>query len=352
MRIDDLDTPCVVIDLDRVDRNLRRFQTYCDDNGLANRPHVKTHKIPEFARRQVALGAGGIVCQKLGEAEVMADAGLDDILIPYNLVGAHKLRRAVALARRVTLSLTCDSEATAEGLSAAFDQAGLTVALSVECDTGAKRCGVQSPAEAAALARRIDALPGLTFAGLMTYPSPGSQHEVQAFLTEAVAECAAAGLRADVVSNGGSPDMWTAHTVAAATEHRAGTYIYYDRSMVAFGAASLDDCALRVRATVVSRPTADRVIVDAGSKTISSDIINTEGHCTVLEYPAARLSKLSEEHGHLDFSGESVRPAIGEILTIVPNHACAVSNLHDVVHGVVGDDVERSYPVAARGRVV
>lgn len=351
MRVEDLETPCVVIDLERVERNLARWQAYCDQHGLANRPHIKTHKIPDFAKRQVALGAVGIACQKLGEAEVMADAGLDDILIPYNLVGAAKLRRAVDLARRVTLTLTCDSTETAEGLSAAFGEAGRSVALLVECDTGAGRCGVQDPAEAAALARRIDALPGLAFAGLMTYPPPGGQPKVQAFLAEAVAECAAAGLEAKMVSSGGSPDMWTAHEVPAATEHRAGTYIYYDRSQVAFGAATPAECALSIRATVVSRPTADRVIVDAGSKTLSSDVMNIDGHGTVLEYPAARLYQMSEEHGNLDFSGETTRPAIGEVLTIIPNHACAVSNLHDRVHGVMGDRVERSYPVAARGRV-
>ena len=341
----------MVIDLERVERNLRRWQTYCDQHGLANRPHIKTHKIPDFAKQQVALGAKGIACQKLGEAEVMADAGLDDILIPYNLVGAAKLRRAVDLARRVALTLTCDSAETAEGLSAAFHEAGLSVSLLVECDTGAARCGVQSPADVAALARRIDALPGLAFSGLMTYPPPGGQPAVQEFLEESKSECAAAGLDTPIVSSGGSPDMWTAHTVPAATEHRAGTYIYYDRSQVEFGAATLDDCALSIRATVVSHPTSDRVIVDAGSKTLSSDVMNIGGYGTVLEYPAARLYQMSEEHGNLDFSAESARPAIGEILTIIPNHACVVSNLHDFVHGVVGDRVERSYPVAARGRV-
>lgn len=351
MRVDELDTPCIVIDLDRVERNLTRLQDYCDAHGIANRPHIKTHKIPEFAKRQVALGAKGIACQKLGEAEVMADAGLDDILIPYNLVGAQKLRRAVALAQRISLSLTCDSIQTAEGLSEAFDAAGMAVKLLVECDTGAKRCGVQSPAEAVALAQRIDALPGLAFTGLMTYPPPGGQPAVQAFLAEAIAECTAAGLEVPVVSGGGSPDMWTAHTVTAATEHRAGTYIYFDRSQVEFGAASLDDCAMRIRATVVSRPTADRVIVDAGSKTLSSDVMNITGHGTILEYPKARLYQMSEEHGNLDFSDETGRPAIGEVLNIIPNHACAVTNLHDVVHGAVGDQVERSYTVAARGRV-
>ncbi len=351
MQVDELDTPCVLIDLDRMERNLTRFQAYCDAEGLRNRPHVKTHKIPEFARLQVELGARGITCQKLGEAEVMADAGIDDIFLPYNLVGDRKLRHAVALARRVTLSLSCDSAVVAEGLSAAFTDAGETVALLVECDTGAARCGVQSPKAAAELARVIDRLPGVAFAGLMTYPPPGHQPQVQAFLADAIAECAAAGLAVDVVSNGGSPDMWSARAVTAATEHRAGTYIYFDRSQVMMGAATLDDCAMTIRATVVSRPTADRVIIDAGSKTYSSDTLGLEGFGHVLEYPAARLPSMSEEHGHLDFSAQTGRPAIGEALTVIPNHACVVSNLHDAVNGVRGGEVERTYRVAARGRV-
>jgi len=349
--IDDLDTPAVIVDLDAVERNLRRAQDYCTAHGLALRPHVKTHKIPEFARRQIELGAVGVTCQKVGEAEVMADAGIDDILITYNIVGAQKLTRLVALARRVRLTVVFDSREASEGVSAAIAGAGLTIGAMVECDTGAGRCGVQSPAAAAALAIEISRLPGLRFRGLMTYAPKATTGPTSAWLATAVTACEKAGLPVEIVSTGGTPDLYRAREVAPASEHRPGTYIYSDRYMVAHGIGTLDDCALRIVATVVSRPTAERAILDAGSKTLSSDPMGLEGHGVILEYPQTTLPAMSEEHGHLDVSRSNARPRIGERVTIVPNHACAVSNLHDRVYGVSGGRVERVFAVAARGRV-
>jgi len=349
--IDDLDTPAVIVDLDAVERNLTRAQDYCSRHGLALRPHVKTHKIPEFARRQIELGAVGITCQKLGEAEVMADAGIADILITYNIVGAVKLSRLVALARRASLTLVFDSREAAEGVSSAIAGAGLEIGAMVECDTGAGRCGAQSPAEAAALAAVIARLPGLRFRGLMTYAPKGSTGRTSAWLAEAIAACEKSGLAVEIVSTGGTPDLYRAREVGAATEHRPGTYIYSDRYMVAHGVGTLEDCAIRVVATVVSRPTAERAIVDAGSKTLSSDPMGLEGFGAILEYPQSALPAMSEEHGHLDVSRSNARPRIGDRVTIIPNHACAVSNLHDRVYGVRGDRVERVIAVAARGRV-
>src|SRR5215475_13430230 len=180
--IDDLDTPAVVVDLDAVERNLQRAQDYCSRHGLALRPHIKTHKIPEFARRQIAIGAVGITCQKLGEAEVMADAGIEDILLTYNIVGRRKLERLAALARRARLTLVFDSRAAAEGVSSALSAANLSVGAMVECDTGAGRCGVQSPAEAAVLAAEISRLPGLRFRGLMTYAPKATTSPTSAWL--------------------------------------------------------------------------------------------------------------------------------------------------------------------------
>jgi D-serine deaminase-like pyridoxal phosphate-dependent protein len=349
--IDDLDTPCITIDLDAVERNLTRAQDYCRRNGLALRPHMKTHKIPELARRQVELGAVGITCQKIGEAEVMADAGIDDILITYNIVGRHKLGRLMALARRAKIALVFDSRYAAEGVSSAASAAGLVVGAMVECDTGAGRCGVQSPKDAAELAAALSVLPGLTFQGLMTYAPKGTTAPTSAWLAEAMAACARKGLPVEVVSTGGTPDLYRAHEVAAATEHRPGTYIYSDRYMVAHGVGTFDDCAIRIVTTVVSRPTEGRAILDAGSKTLSSDPMGLEGHGYLLEYPKATLPAMSEEHGHLDVSACNARPSIGERVTLIPNHACAVSNLHDVVYGVRGNRVERAFAVAARGKV-
>jgi len=350
VRIDKLDTPAVLIDLDVAERNLRRFQTYLDDHGIANRPHIKTHKIPALAKWQVALGAKGICCQKLGEAEVMADAGLDDIFVPYNLIGRAKLERALAMARRVQLSVACDNADVAEGLSSTFARAGMELPVVVECDTGMGRCGVQTPQEALRLAQAVDRLPGLRFDGIMTYPPRGQVEHVSKFLQATQDLLAGAGLDPRVVSGGGTPDMWRAHEIQGVTEHRAGTYIFNDRASVAAGAATLADCAMTILATVVSRPTADRAVIDGGSKTFSSDRAG-EGYGHFLEYPEAVLHNFSEEHGWVDLSKCARRPRVGERVRVVPNHTCVVSNLHDRMIGVRGDRVEATWDVTARGKL-
>lgn len=352
MQIADLDTPIALVDLDKVEANLKRWQDFCDEHGFANRPHIKTHKLVELAKLQVELGARGIACQKLGEAEVMADAGIDDILIPFNLVGAPKLARAVALARRIRLILVADSAEVSDPIGKAFAEAGQEVEILVECDTGAKRNGTQTVEETVALARHIAATPGLRFAGLLTYPPPGGQPNVVAFFTETVARLKEHGIAAPILSSGGSPDMWTANEQGPVTEHRPGTYIYGDRMQMRAGCIGLDDCALTVLATVVSRPTPDRAILDTGSKALTSDLAGLNGYGRIMEYPDAVIANLSEEHGHVDLSGVSgPRPRVGDKVRILPNHACPVSNLYDQVAFCRGDHVERLVDVAARGRL-
>lgn len=351
MQIKDVDTPAVLIDLGKVEANLRRTQDYADRHGVKLRPHIKTHKLPRFARRQIELGAIGITVQKLGEAEVMADAGIDDIFLPYNILGEAKLARLRALAERVTIRVTADNGDTVAGLSRTFADVPRPLDVLVECDTGMGRCGVQSPQEALALARKIDAAPGLTFAGLMTYPAAGGYAKAAAWLREARDLLTQAGLPPRIISNGGTPDLWHAHEAEAATEHRPGTYIYMDRFQVEKGVATLEDCALTVIATVVSRPTADRAIIDAGSKALTSDTLGLTGFGHVVEYPQAMVTGLSEEHGTVDVSGCAVKPEIGEKIRIIPNHCCVVSNLFDRVTLVEGDEVIETVPVAARGRV-
>lgn len=347
----EIDTPAALIDLDRVDANLTRAQAYADTHGLALRPHVKTHKLPRFAKRQVELGAVGVTCQKLGEAEVMADAGIVDILLPYNIVGPQKLARLRALAERVQLAVTADSAATVSGLAQTFEGARQPLAVLVECDTGMGRCGVQSAEDAVELARTIAASPGLTFKGLMTYPAAGQVETNAVWLRRAKQALIDANLAPEIVSNGGTPDLWRAHEVGAATEHRPGTYIYLDRYQVDKGVGALEDCALTVLTTVVSRPTADRAIIDAGSKALSSDTLGQDGFGLVLGYPDAVIRSLSEEHGIVDLSRCAQRPVVGERLRIVPNHACVVSNLFDAVNLVSGDRLVEREAVAARGRV-
>ncbi len=348
MHIEELDTPVAVVDLDRLEANIAGLQAYLARHGIANRPHIKTHKIPAVALMQLDAGAAGITCQKLGEAEVMADAGITDIFIPYNLVGASKLARLVALARRASVSVTADSGAVIAGLSAAMAAAGLELPVLVECDTGGGRCGAQTPEAAAELALLIARSPGLRFGGLMTYPLGP---DTEAFLAAGRALILAAGLPVERVSGGSTPLMWRAHEVPSLTEHRAGTYVYGDRYIVKSGAMSLDDCALHLHATVVSRPTAERGIIDAGSKALSSDLLGLEGYGTLLEYPEAKLVALSEEHGTVDFSACARRPAVGERVRVLPNHCCVVSNLFDTIVGARRGVVEVQWPVAARGRL-
>lgn len=349
--ITDLETPCALVDLDRVEANIRAFQQHCDKLGLKHRPHIKTHKLPEFAHLQIEAGAIGITCQKLGEAEVMADAGITDIFLPYNLLGQAKLARAVALARRIKLSLSCDNVVVAKGLSDAFSAAGLTVDILVECETGLKRCGVQTPDAAVELAKAIAALPGLCFGGLMTYPPPGGATHADKFLGDAVDGLKAAGLACPVVSTGGSPDMWQAGLYRNATEYRTGTYIYNDRSLIEYGACEVEDCALTVLTTVISTPEPQRCVIDAGSKAVTSDTMGLKGHALFLEHPGLMLLSLSEEHGGCVVPEGRSAPELGERLRLIPNHVCVVSNLFDEVHLVRGDQVQASVPVAARGRV-
>jgi len=350
-RIFEVDTPAVLIDIDRVEANLKRAQDYADVHGIKLRPHIKTHKLPRFAKRAMALGAVGITVQKLGEAEVMADAGISEIFLPYNILGAAKLARLKALHERVHITVTADSVETVAGLSSTFSDAAQPLTVLVECDTGMGRCGVQSPEAAVALARTIAASPGLVFGGLMTYPAAGQVEANQAFLAAAKAALIAAGLAPAIISNGGTPDLWRAHEVTAATEHRPGTYIYMDRFQVSKGVGGFEDCALTVLATAVSRPTEDRAIIDAGSKALTSDTLGMSGFGLIEAYPEAQIVGLSEEHGTIDLTGCVDKPQIGDKIRIIPNHACVVSNLFDRVTLISGDDVVETVTVGARGRV-
>jgi len=348
MRIDELETPVPVVDIDRLEANISRLQAYLDEHGIANRPHIKTHKIPEIAQMQMAAGAIGITCQKVSEAEVMADAGFNDIFIPYNIIGESKLARLMALAKRAIVSVTADSAVVIRGLASAAGQAGLTLTVLIECDTGLQRCGVQSPQEAAELARLIHQSPNLRFGGLMTYPTTEA---TDAFIKETRTLLEKDNIQMERVSGGGSPSMWQSHLHPDVTEHRAGIYVYGDRLTLRAGAVTLDTCALRVYATVVSRPTPERGILDAGSKSLSSDLHGLDGYGYICEYPDAKIYALSEEHGHVDFSACEHKPEIGERVSIIPNHCCTVTCQFDEVVGARGDQVEVIWKVAARNTV-
>ncbi|MFE3837427.1 alanine racemase [Pseudogemmobacter sonorensis] len=345
-------TPMPVIDEDRLAANIARAQAYMAAHGLGFRPHIKTHKIAAVARAQVDAGAVGINCQKLTEAEVFAGAGFDDILVTYNILGPARLRRLVALNDRVArLVVVADSAETVAGYAAAF-AGGKPLAVAVECDTGGGRCGVQDPQAAFALAQRIQAAGGLRFAGLVTYPAPGGAARVEAFLREAMALLAAAGIDCPLRSNGGSPDLWQAHLVSSATEHRAGTYVYNDRAMLRAGECGRGDLAMHVLATVVSRPTPQRAVLDCGSKALTSDLLGFADYGEIEELPGARITSLSEEHAVVDLTGcTAPAPGVGDRVRVIPNHTCVVSNLFDRIVFHRAGRVSRVEDVAARGTV-
>jgi D-serine deaminase-like pyridoxal phosphate-dependent protein len=351
MRVEDLDTPAVTIDLDRLEANIARAQARLDAAGRANRPHIKTHKIPAIGRMQMDAGAVGLTCQKLGEVEVFAEAGVaDDILLTFNIVGRQKTERLMALAARLRrLAVVADNEIVVDGLAEAAQRAGRDLPVLIECDCGFGRNGVQSPDEALTLARRIAAASHLRFEGLATYPNTAPR--VAEFFERAVALFSAAGLPLPVLSGGGSPALASLDTAPMMTEHRAGTYVYNDRMMIEAGVAAIDDCAMRVRTTVVSRPTDDRAIIDAGSKVLTREQYFLKNFGLILDYPQAPVVNLSEEHGMVDLSASPDKPKVGDVVSIVPNHCCVVSNMVDEVYAVRGGEVVETWPVAARGAV-
>jgi len=345
-------TPCAVIDLDIVDKNIVRLQSLCDAANIFNRPHIKTHKSPFLAHCQMESGAIGITCQKLGEAEVMADAGIEDILIATNIIGAARSGRLAALQRRLPLKVSADNPVSLNAYAKAGRAAERPVRVIIECDTGQKRAGVETPDEAVTLAKIISDNHWLEFGGLMFYPPLDGWPATQKFLDHTKDGLASLGLVPDIISTGGTPNLTHLADLEGSTEHRSGTSIFNDRMMMAAGMAGIVDCALTIYTSVVSRAGKTRGILDAGSKTLTSDTGGLEGFGLILEHPKARIHKMSEEHGFLDLSNCDSQPSIGDIVRVVPNHVCVVVNMFDQLVAVRGNEIVDILPVAARGRLV
>ncbi len=363
MNLYELSTPALVVDLDILERNLDRMAKLCRELGVGLRPHAKTHKTPEVARMQVGRGALGLTVAKVGEAEVMGEAGLDEILVAYPVMGSEKLSRLAALARERRVLVSLDSEITAQELSRASTLAGATIGVLVEFDSGYKRCGLEPGPRCAELAAKIEKLPGLKFRGLMTYFGSvwGTADERRAEakrVTEPVARAlealAAARIPVEIVSGGSTPSAEFAGQIPGLTEIRPGTYVYNDLNTFYQGACNLEDCAVRVVTTLVSTAVPGHAIVDAGSKTLSSDRLSSgpaTGFGRIVEAPDAPLVKLNEEHGHLDVTRSLHSFRVGETLTIIPNHVCTCVNMHDEVFLIRNGEVVGSWRIAARGKI-
>ncbi len=354
----ELDTPCLVVDLDRAERNVKRIQAVADAAGIRLRPHTKTHKSVYFARMQTRAGATGITCAKLGEAEVMADAGFDDILIAYPLIGERKMARLEALARKVRrVIVSLDSYEVAQALSAVGQRLGRPLEVYVEVDTGLRRVGRAPGEDAVGFCRGLDRYPGIRVAGLMSHAGPtwkeASEPERLAFARREAAMMhqvrTALGCPDLEISVGATPIAHLAGQTPEVTEMRPGTYIFGDRNLMGLGLAAEEDCALRVLTTVVSRPAPGRAVVDAGSKSLAMDPHREGGHGHVVGMPAVRVDRLSEEHGVLEFAPD-LPLRVGQRLEIIPNHVCPAVNLFDRMYGVRNGKVEREIPIEGRGR--
>jgi len=360
-----VETPHLSIDGAKMKKNIEKMAAIAERNGVALRPHVKTHKIPAIAQAQVEAGAAGITVVKVSEAEVMADAGLEDIFIAYPLVTDSKIRRAVELAQKLKkIIVGVDSLEGARRLSTAAGDQVMEVRL--EVDTGLRRTGVAYD-EAVELAREIDAFDNLDLSGIYTYRGAvlgGSptldrknarleEGDLMVSLADRMRE-----REIDIrdVSLGSTPTAKYAAEVEGVTEIRPGTYVFYDRMQARLGACSLEECAATVVCTVVSRPHEDLAVIDGGSKTFATDVqpgiepLNLEGFGHVVGYPGTTLERLTEEHGMLTVTGEHALK-VGDTLRIIPNHVCSTVNLHDEVYLVGESGAVEEVRVAARGKV-
>jgi len=347
-----------------MERNIRKMADVARENGVALRPHVKTHKIPGIAREQLKAGAAGITVAKISEAEVMAESGIEDIFIAYPLVTEEKIRQAVRLSERVKLVVGVDSLEGTKRLSAMVGDRTLDVRL--EVDTGLRRTGVPVH-RAVGLAGEIQAMGNLDLTGIYTYRGAvlgGSKTlelekaglEEGRLMVSLAEQMRERGIAVEDVNVGSTPTAEHVAKVEGVTEIRPGTYVFYDRMQARLGACSLEECAAVVVCTVVSRPTRDLAVIDGGSKTFATDVapgaepLNLEGFGHVVGYPGAVLERLTEEHGMLSVD-EECDLEVGDTLQVIPNHICSTVNLHDEVYLVGEGGIVEEMRVAARGKV-
>jgi D-serine deaminase-like pyridoxal phosphate-dependent protein len=311
---------------------------------------------------QLDHGAEGLTVAKVGEARVMAEVS-DDLLMAYPAVDRARCVGLAELARTKAVRVALDSREAADALSSAARSAGSTLGVLVDLDVGYGRTGVQTPEEALALARHVDRSPGLRLDGLLFFPGHISGpadaqgpalRAVDEKLAEVIDLWSRSGLEAFIVSGGSTPTAFQSHRVTRMNEIRPGTYIFNDMNCVHGGSATLDDCAARIVATVVSTAVPGQVVIDAGSKTLTSDRCGPaqdSGFGHVVEYPQAKITKLSEEHGQVDVTGCGRAPEVGERVMVIPNHICPCINLQDQVWWQHDGEPPSPVRVDARGRV-
>ncbi|MBI4831135.1 MAG: DSD1 family PLP-dependent enzyme [Candidatus Lindowbacteria bacterium] len=353
IKISDIDTPALVIDLDKMELNIKKMAGFFEMQFSNLRPHTKTHKCPVLAHKQLRAGAQGITCAKLGEAEVMAAAGISDILIANQIVGAEKIARLANLARHCDIMVAVESPQNVADLSKAAKHVGSTIRILIEVDVGMHRCGVKSADEAVSLARTILQSPRLQFEGIMGYeghavmiPEFDDRREacIKSMRTLISVKDALEknGIEVKIVSAGGTGTYNIAGSCQGVTEIQAGSYIFMDAK---YRSVLQDfECALTILSTVTSRPDKETAIIDAGMKAMTFEF----GMPELIGVPGASVSFLSEEHGHLYL--EDADPRVGDKVQLIPSHCCTTINLHDRFMAVRDGRLEAAWNIAGRGK--
>lgn len=361
MREEDIPTPAVIIDLPQASRNTKRLVEYLRGHGMKLRPHTKTHKSARLGALQIEWGAQGLAVAKLGEAEVMSRV-TDDVLVAYPALDPARTGAAARLARRVNLRVAIDSDYAADVLAGAARQADSTIGILVDLDVGLGRTGVQGAAEALSLAEHVDATEGVRLDGLFYYPGhvrcaveeqQPMMEDVEQQLRRTLDLWARSGMEAGIVSGGSTPTQFQSHHVPSTTEIRAGTSLVFDRIYFLYGFCQREDIAARIVATVVSNAAPGKVVIDSGTKALSSDrligLSNEADFGIIEEYPDASVQFLSEEHGEVDLTRSDRLPELGERIHIIPNHVCPTVNLQNHIYLRHEDDQIEEIPVDARG---
>jgi D-serine deaminase-like pyridoxal phosphate-dependent protein len=359
VRVDELDTPVLVVDLDRMEKNIKRMVDFTRECGVDLRPHVKTHKAPEIAKMQLEAGSRGVCLQKVSEVEVFASNGFDDIFLTNEVVVPEKIQRLARVAEKVHVGVAVDDLEVAMRMGQIFKETGSEADVYVDVDVGMHRCGVTDPAAAANLAGAVSRQDGLAFKGLMGYEgnvSGAKSKDEQVILANAAMDgivrakgaIEKAGMKVDSVSVGSSVSTWINAKHPAVTEVQPGMYVFNDHVLVDRGVATWNDCALTVVATVMSRPAPERAVVDAGSKAFNFD---TGLFPRALGRDGIKMTHFSEEHGWLELEGEGRNLKIGDRISFVPAHCCTTVNQFEEMHGIRGNSVEKVFPILARGKM-
>jgi len=364
IKVQDLDTPAVIIREAILARNIMDMARFSQEAGIKLRPHAKSHKLSRLARIQINQGAVGITVAKLDEAEAMLNDGVEDILIAYPLVGEKKIRRLLKLNARGKLAVVADSPEGIENLASTAREDGQTLKVLLKIDTGLKRCGVKPGKRAVELAKKIDGSENLDFGGILThaghaYASSGPEEvqkiacqegEIMASLAEDIKK---SGIDCPEVSVGATPTVKISGMVEGVTEIRPGNYVFNDRMQLNLGVAMEEDCSLTVLSQVVSRPVPERCVIDAGSKTLGLDQgahgnPAISGYGLIKGHTDAVITRLSEEHGVVEIPADSDLK-IGDKIEIIPNHACPVTNLASSVNIIRNEELWEEWEVSARG---